>query len=348
MTVRRPWLLPLVPLYAVGAAWQARRFARHPERAKRLHDPVISVGSLSAGGAGKTPFVIALAEALRRAGSGIDVLTRGHGRVSIGNLRVRADGLSAEFGDEPLLLARRLGCPVYVARERYQAGQMAETDRRVQRDDRRLSLHLLDDGFQHRQLARAVDIVLFTAEDARDTLLPAGNLREPLRALRRADIIVLRVEEVQQLQPVLDRIFAGLNPPRVWIIQRRFAVLEGKASQRPLAFCGIARPSSFSASLSELGVVPAGFLALRDHQRYDDPAIAKLVARASALGADGFVTTAKDAVKFAPAMRLSLEQIGPLAVTDVMVQMQDEQRCVRDVLATIEAGWKRLSQERTR
>ncbi|MGI4758968.1 MAG: tetraacyldisaccharide 4'-kinase [Janthinobacterium lividum] len=341
MAMRRPWLLPLVPLYAAGVAWKSRGFAQHSERSQRLAEPVVSVGSLSAGGAGKTPFVIALAEAIRRAGYGMDVLTRGHGRTSTGDLRVRPDGDADEFGDEPLLLARQLACPVYVARERFRAGEMAERDRRVRRDDRHLSLHLLDDGFQHRQLARAVDIVLFTAEDAADTLLPAGNLREPLRAMRRADIVVLRSEEAASLQPVLDRVFAGHSAPKVWIVDRQVAVVEGPAPQRPFAFCGIARPDGFRSALQSLGMELVRFLALRDHQRYDAAMVRELTQQATAARAHGFVTTAKDAIKLSAAMRQELAQIGPLTVCDVRVHLHDEARCMSDMISLIEAGWKR-------
>ena len=340
MSVRRLWLLPLVPLYAAGAAWKSRAFAQHPERSKSLQQPVASVGSLSAGGAGKTPFVIALGEALRSAGYAIDVLSRGHGRTSSLSLRVGADGGAADFGDEPLLIARRLACPVYVSRERLQAGRMAETDRRTARDDRKLSVHLLDDGFQHRQLARAVDIVLFTAEDAADILLPAGNLREPLRALRRADIVVLRREEEAQLRSVLQRLFAGSAMPLVWIIERHFAFVEGAPSSRPHAFCGIARPASFHDFLAAVRVLPAAFLPLRDHQRYDEALVAKLTERASAVQADGFVTTAKDAVKLTPAMRLALSKTGPLAVADVIVRLQDEADCILQLTGIIDA-WRK-------
>ncbi len=345
MGVRRPWMLPLLPLYAAGVAWKSRSFARHPERARRLADPVISIGSLSAGGAGKTPFVIGLAEAIRRAGYGMDVLTRGHGRISRNDLRVHPDGSVDDFGDEPLLLSRRLACPVYVARERFQAGEMAERDRRVRRDDRRFSLHLLDDGFQHQQLARAVNIVLLTAEDASDTLLPAGNLREPLRALRRADVIVLRSDETASLRHVLDRVFAATEQPKVWWIERQSAIVEGRASQHPLAFCGIARPTSFRVSLEQLHIATAGFVAFRDHQRYDTNVSRRLIARATAAHADGFVTTAKDAVKLNPAMQRELSKTGPLAVCDVLVRLQDETRCIAELIAMIEAGWERRLKE---
>ena len=341
MAARRPWLLPFTPLYAAGLSWKNRSIDLHPDRQQQLADPVVSVGSLSAGGAGKTPFVAALGEALRRAGYGFDVLSRGHGRTSTLNLRVDPNGSADEFGDEPLLLARQLACPVYVARERFRAGEMAERDRRVLRADRHLSLHLLDDGFQHRQLARAVDIVLLTREDAADVLLPAGNLREPLRALRRAGVVVLRDDEAEALQPVLRRALGAECTPKQWVICRHAALVERGRTQQPLAFCGLARPENFRASLEELGVETAGFVALQDHQRYSPAVVETLLQRGTQAGADGFVTTAKDAVKFTPAMRQQLQAVGPLSVCDVAVSLVDEAGCVRDVMALVKKAWDR-------
>lgn len=324
-------MLPLNPLYAAGLAWKNRGFDRHPERARRLMQPVVSAGSLSAGGAGKTPFVISLGRALRNAGVGIDVLSRGHGRQGDATLRVSPTGNAEEYGDEPLLIARQLLCPVYVGRERFAAGEMAERERRHLREDKSFSVHLLDDGFQHRQLARAVDIVLLTAEEARDALLPAGNLREPLQALQRGGVVVVREDEAAELEPVLRPVAAP-----VWVIRRRFAFTEGVPSARPLAFCGIARPEGFRAALTGHGVEPVELVALRDHVAYDADVVSKLVKRARAVGADGFVTTAKDAVKLTPALRAAL---GHVAVSDVIVEMDDAPRRVAELVGMIEASW---------
>ncbi len=102
------------------------------------------------------------------------------------------DGTADEFGDEPLLIARETGVPVYVAGQRYEAGLLAEAERSA---DSRFGLHLLDDGFQHRQLHRDVDILLLDRRDWQDGLLPAGNLREPLKAVRRAAVIAIPADE---------------------------------------------------------------------------------------------------------------------------------------------------------
>src|SRR4051812_18617934 len=151
----------------------------------KLRAPVVSVGNISVGGTGKTPFIIYLGQQLKQRGIRFDVLSRGYGRDSKGVRMVDPAGSAREYGDEPLLIARALGVPVIVGENRYHAGLLAE-----QRFDPQL--HLLDDGFQHRQLQRDLDIVLLPEGDLKDKLLPQGRLRERLSALRRADIVVLQ------------------------------------------------------------------------------------------------------------------------------------------------------------
>ena len=186
--------------------------------------------------------------------------------------------------------------------------------------------------------------MLLTAEDASDKLLPAGNLREPLRALRRANVIVLRADEAEALQPVLCRVRGTEREGKQWIIQRRSAVMENGQAERPLAFCGLARPDDFRRSLQELHIQGAGFVALRDHQRYSLEILHHLCQRAREARADGFVTTAKDAVKLTEPMRQQLRTVGPLSVCDVSVSLTDEAGCVRDVLDLVRAEWTRRLQ----
>ena len=175
---------PLSSLYAAASGLRNTLYDRGVLRPRSLARPVISVGNLSAGGTGKTPFVIALAQLLQARGISVDVLSRGYRRKTRGVLPVDPNGTPAEFGDEPLLIARRLGVPVIVGESRYQAGQFAEQRFPSQ-------LHILDDGFQHRSLARDFDIVLLAADDLRDRLLPTGRLRESISSLRRADAVVI-------------------------------------------------------------------------------------------------------------------------------------------------------------
>ena len=160
----------LASLYGAGVRARNHLYDRGTLPARRLAGPVISIGNLTVGGAGKTPFVIMLGEMLKTRGIAFDVLSRGYGRRTRGVAMVDPEGSAADFGDEPLLIAMRLGAPVVVGEDRYGAGQAAEKKLGAR-------LHLLDDGFQHRALARDLDIVLVSHSDVHDQLLPAGRLR---------------------------------------------------------------------------------------------------------------------------------------------------------------------------
>ena len=248
--------MPLVPVYAAGWALRAVGFLLGAEPVRRLQWPVVSVGNLSAGGTGKTPFTIALAKLLVREGLHVDVLSRGYGRRSSGAARVNLAGTAEEFGDEPLLISREADVPVFVARRRYEAGLLAERESAVR------GVHLLDDGFQHRQLARDVDIVLVNSEDLADRLLPAGNLREPLSALRRATVLAVPVDDEAAVVRLRS---LGLTQP-VWRFRREMIVPE--VDGPVLAFCGIARPGQFFAGIELAGVTIASRRVFPDHHRF--------------------------------------------------------------------------------
>lgn len=314
--MRRPLLAPLNPLYRAGWQWKDRAYGSGLLQPKRLRQPVVSVGSLSAGGAGKTPAVLALAGLLRRAGYAVDVLSRGYGRSSKAVVRVDAEGDAASFGDEPLELARA-GCEVFVGADRFEAGLLAERTGKAQ-------VHLLDDGFQHRKLGRTLDLAVVTLADVRDHLLPAGNLREPLRALERADVVILREEEAAELEATLAR-FTGAA---TWVLRRKLALPAG-ASSPAFAFAAVARPRDFFANLGVAGQRLTGELAFPDHHRYTLRDCARLCAAARAAGANGLVTTAKDAVKLTPEM---LAVLGPVAVARLEVSLLDEQERVLPAL----------------
>jgi len=174
----------LTGIYGAATSLRNTLFDRGVLPSRRLEQPVVSVGNLSVGGSGKTPFVIALGELLKARGIQFDVLAREYRRQTRGVRIVYSEGNAADFGDEPLLIAQRLGVPVIVGESRNEAGRVAEQKFQPQ-------LHILDDGFQHRSLARDFDIVLLTERDFDDRMLPSGRLREPLSSLQRADAIVL-------------------------------------------------------------------------------------------------------------------------------------------------------------
>jgi len=256
----------------------------------RLPRPVLSVGNLSTGGSGKTPTVIALGGALAARGLRFDVLTRGYRRASKAlAIAQTGDEPVESVGDEPRLIAARLRAPVLVHPDRFRAG--LEGERRFASQ-----IHLLDDGFQHRQLARCFDLALVSPRDFDDRLLPAGRLREPLSALARASA-VLWVETEGDLGAARRRC-AAHTPAPVFCARRR--VLPFATSGRRFAFAGIARPESFWASLAEAGIEVAGQHAFRDHHRYTAADLRRLRAWAAAAGADRLVTTAKDAMKLPP------------------------------------------------
>jgi len=292
---------PLSAIYAAGVRLRNASYDRGVLVSQKLSVPVISVGSISAGGAGKTPFVIFLGEFLKAHGVRFDVLSRGYGRQSRGVRVVEASGSPAEYGDEPLLITRRLGCPVIVGENRFEAGVLAEKQFGAQ-------LHLLDDGFQHRALARDLNVVLVTADDLADTLLPFGRLREPVRALERADVIVL-AEGV-------DGARVPANPKRVWRVRRGIR-LRG-SSQAPVVFCGIARPKRFFDQLEAIGVRAVAHRAYSDHHAYTRDDVEALLELARGHKADGFLTTEKDAVNLGE----GLYRLGDVAVAEVTLEIE--------------------------
>jgi tetraacyldisaccharide 4'-kinase len=324
----RPWLLPLVPLYAAGVAWRSRRIESGREPVQRLRWPVISVGNLSAGGTGKTPFVIALAKLLSDAGLHVDVLSRGYGRRGDDVAQVAPGGIAEEFGDEPLLIAHEAQIPVYVGRRRFAAGVLAEAE--AEQNGTPTGVHLLDDGFQHRQLHRDIDILLLNHEDWFDgRLLPAGNLREPRQAAMRATVIAIPEEDAEletDLRRILspDRGSKGPAWPRpIWKFRRKMSVPAELAKAGPvLAFCGIARPEQFFAGLEAAEVKLAARHAFRDHHRFAAGDIARLLRMVRDSGARTLVTTDKDRVRLG-AMADELEQAAPLYTAGLSITFQD-------------------------
>jgi len=311
---------PLSAIY--GSVVRARNafYDRGLAQARRLQGPVISVGNLSAGGAGKTPFVLMLGELLKARGVKFDVLSRGHGRKSRGVLQVDPAGLAQEFGDEPLLMARTLQVPVVVGEDRFAAGRFAEEKFDSQ-------FHLLDDGFQHRALARDFDIVLVTPQEASDRLLPAGRLREPLSSLSRADAVALSSGASIDSFPVQGKL--------VWRVRR--GILPKDIPARPVVFCGIARPQNFVLQLRAANVEPAAEAFYRDHHAYGEKDIRELLALKHKSEAGGFVTTEKDAVN----LGAYLSALEPLSIVAVRMELADAANAVDTMFRTIEERRRR-------
>jgi tetraacyldisaccharide 4'-kinase len=343
---------PLSAIFGAGVGLRNVLYDRGVFKVRKLSRPVVSVGNLSVGGSGKTPFVIELGLLLKKHGIGFCVLSRGYGRRSAEIAVVDPEGTPAQFGDEPLLIARKLSVPVVVGADRYQAGLLAEQKFGSQ-------LHLLDDGFQHRRLHRDYDIVMVPAADVEDVLLPIGRLREPLSSLRRADTVVSDRGESAPTEPIpvtprsaapADILHAAtvdiaqrlahlgkrpanslhLLPMEIWRMKRN--VYLDEATRKPLAFCGIARPRQFFEHLQELGIEPAGVLSFPDHHRYNADDVARLARAKSATGADGFVTTEKDAIN----LGALAEGLHPLKVARLRLVLEDPDQALSSLLSTLE------------
>jgi tetraacyldisaccharide 4'-kinase len=313
---------PLNPLYRAAIAVKNAAYDRGWISAERLRWPVVSVGNLSVGGSGKTPLVIRLAQLLTAQGLAADVLSRGYGRSSSAVARVDPSGSAGQFGDEPLLIAQKAGVPVYVGASRYAAGLLAE------RELPGPAVHLLDDGFQHRKLARDVDIVVVHASDFEQGLLPAGRLREPLSSLRRASVIVLRGEDAALKARLRER---GVQAP-IWIQHRRLAVAT---RGRAVAFCGIAHPEEFFSTLRANGVDLVATRAFRDHHRYADADVDAVLKLCMGAGAEVCVTTEKDAVRLSPKQRARLASGIRLEAARLEVSLADEAVAVEQLLAML-------------
>jgi tetraacyldisaccharide 4'-kinase len=301
---------PVSLIFAAAVASRNALYDRGVFKVHKLARPVVSIGNISVGGSGKTPFVIALGELLKQRGIAFDVLSRGYWRSSTDIAVVDPEGSPAQFGDEPLLIARKLHVPVIVGADRYQAGLLAEKQFSSK-------LHLLDDGFQHRRLHRDFDIVLLPAEDQRGTLLPTGRLREPLSALKRADAIVLP-----------DPTAKPLHAKSVWRASRQ---IEIAAEGRLIAFCGIARPQQFFDALKAAHQEIAGTLTFGDHYRYVQRDIDRLLNLKKQTGASGFITTEKDAINLGT---LSA-QLQPLRTAALRLDLESHDRVMTELLNTL-------------
>ena len=305
---------PVAALFGAAVRTRNEFYDRGMVTVRRLAGPVVSIGNLTVGGSGKTPFLILLGELLKQRGIAFDVLSRGYRRQTQGVAIVDPSGSAREFGDEPLLIARKLGVPVVVGEDRHSAGEMAEATFGPQ-------LHLLDDGFQHRRLARDFDIVLVTATDAQDSLLPAGRLREPISSLSRADAVVL----------TNDASAAGLRLRNQLLWRVRRDIVAPGTKEACIAFCGIARPENFFAQLRAAQVVLAGTRSFRDHHPYTQADVRELLELRRQHGAPAFVTTEKDAVN----LGAHLQGLQPLHVVPVLMQLENAEAALDTMLATI-------------
>ena len=310
------WLLaPLAPLYGAVVRLRNRAFDQHPGRSARVPVPVLSVGNLSTGGTGKTPVTLYLAQALEQAGQRAAIVSRGYGgRRAEDPMTVEPGSDPAQTGDEPLMMARRLGPGrVVVGRKRYHAALRALALEPAP------DLLIMDDGFQHRALHRDVDLLLLDGVRrwGNGRMLPLGDLREPMASAARAACLVVTRGSRAERPRILDwwRRW-GSGGPVFWLdfsigALRRFGAAETLELPAPapgplFAFCALGHPEAFYADLLVAGLPWTGTFSFRDHQALTARHLRRLQEAALATGATGLVCTEKDAVKLAPDTRLEL------------------------------------------
>ena len=299
----------------------------------RADAAVISVGNITTGGTGKTPLVIRLCNFLRNSESKCAILTRGY----------KAD---QDYGDEPAILAESCpGVQVFVNPDR-----VAGAGEAVSRFGAKVLI--MDDGFQHRRLARDLDIVTIdgTVPFGYGKLLPAGLLREPVAALKRADAAVItrcdQTTEVEltQLEDKLRKINSKMviarsthSPVCVKSTDNREISLEELKGKRIFAFCGIGNPDAFFTTVRGLGVQLAGSKVFDDHYHYTDDCLADICKQAKRLNADLILTTQKDWFSFPLSATHNASEdvnLAYLAIELKFVKGEDEiTQLIKDTLA---------------
>jgi len=325
----RGLLSPLSALFSAAASARSALYRHRILPSSKAPAPVVSVGGLSVGGSGKTPLVLWLAGRLREEGRRPCIVTRGYGRNSptdMAFLLTASDAAGPDAveraGDEAVLLALRSACPVAVGADRLQACELAAAS--LAGTPAAPDVFLLDDGFQHRRLARDLDIVLVSGLESSQKSLPAGPLREGVAALSRAGVVVVMgqggpttvatefdgVPASRGAAVMLEtlRFTGGAGPVVVhastrarWLV----AAVTDDDGDSPTALAGrsvvavaaIARPQRFLADLQRSGARVVASVLRRDHHRYDDAD--RRAIDAAAAHADLVVTTEKDLVKLA-------------------------------------------------
>ncbi len=333
-------LQPLALGWRLGVALRLQAYRRGWLKTRRLSHPVVSVGNLTVGGTGKTPFVAWLTERLQRRGLRPAILTRGYKRRSRESLIALEPSLGRapdprQVGDEPAWLARALPqVPIVLGADRYAAGRLAEQRFGV-------DVHILDDGFQYLSLARDMDIVLLdvTQEFSDRALIPAGRLREPCSALTRAHVVVLtRVdhadpknleEQVRRINPRADVYHASTELCALRDLgSNRQVPSEGLRGAPVMAFCGIGNPQAFLADVKRWGYTVAGQSVFPDHHVYTNSDVASLQARARQCGAKALVTTEKDSLNLPPNLpaQAGLESAMPLFTCIIRIEVHESER----------------------
>ena len=310
---RKVILFPLCLLsffYGLASSTRVFLYSRGIFKSHSLPCKVVSVGNITLGGTGKTPFVGLLAETIKARGYRVAILSRGYKGNFPGPVGVVSDGNKIlmepqHAGDEPFLLAEKLkDVPVVVGRERWLSGQFAL--KRFQSE-----VIILDDGYQHLSLKRDLNLLLIDSSSpfGNGHLFPRGVLREPLGQISRADAVILTKAKIDDnIKPLIKKILSlphdipvfrvdyESEEIRVWGKERSFPteILKGR---RVLAFSGIAQPESFKKTLLDLKAGIVVFEIFPDHYEYRSEDMERLQSQAVHSGVEAMVTTEKDLVR---------------------------------------------------
>jgi tetraacyldisaccharide 4'-kinase len=293
-------LSPLSLLYGAITRLRARAYRQGIFKPRRLNGVVISVGNLTVGGTGKTPMVFWIADRLASEGKAVGILTRGYKGRPSESREMNAPDPDRSTSDEVRMLQARLGdrAAFGVGSDRYAKGaQLAK---------RGVNWFVLDDGFQHLQLARDVDIVLIDASNpfGGGRLLPAGRLREPRSALARADIIV--ITRSSSHAPAIEAAIRRETDAPIFYARPQLDAIHGfnegqlggnvapAALGKLFAFCAIGNPQAFLADLRAWGLQIVGHKFFPDHHRFTDRDDEELLRESAAAGAAGLICTEKD------------------------------------------------------
>jgi len=334
-------LFPFTGLYGLAIEIWNLLYDKRCIKTSKFDIPVISVGNLTVGGTGKTPFVIYLAQHLKESSLSVGIVSRGYGRKTKGTVVVH-DGKSIlsshdESGDEPWLIASALkSVPVIVDEDRTQGIQTLI-------DKFPVDVVLLDDAFQHRRAGRDLDILLINSREPSENyhLLPGGRLREPLRQSRRASLIIHTKCPGHNIPAFADRLAEFTACPQIssvsvhQLVQYRdgdFSLSEIPKDERVFAFCGVGDPASFRQTLTDVGISPVKFVAFPDHQAYSESVIKNLRSQMEAGRCKAIVTTEKDLVKLPPQflesfsiyiikMTINLDETGKKILTNLINQI---------------------------
>jgi tetraacyldisaccharide 4'-kinase len=344
MTLKDSLLWPLTLPYGAVSHLRARAYRTGMLKQRHLDGIVISVGNLTTGGTGKTPMVMWIAERLAAEGKSVGILTRGYRgeKITRGSSAQTTDGTSAaatdesaSTSDEVQLMKARLG-------ERVAIGVDADRFARGEELARRgVKWFVLDDGFQHLQLARDVDIVMIDATNpfGGGHLLPAGRLREPRTALARAGIIVITrsnhspaVEAAVRRDSEAPIFYARTELESVSAPFHPHLTEQDAREMRLFAFCGIGNPAAFVADLRGWGFQIAGHRFFPDHHRYSREDIRSIEVEARAAGAGGVICTEKDSFNF-PGRWKEMD----LWVCGISLRVEREDDFWRTIMALIES-----------